>query len=58
MQADLADLAEDTQQQIEDIRAKEEAALEDTEEQEVRLEKTDIQLVAFGLLWVPLSRRV
>ncbi|MGC6492037.1 MAG: hypothetical protein ACON5B_04280, partial [Myxococcota bacterium] len=30
----------------------------DVEEREVRLEKGDIHLEAFGILWVPVSRRV
>ena len=28
------------------------------EEREVRLEKSDVRLEAFGLLWVPVSRRI
>ena len=53
------------EEMLEDVEGRraeiEEAALEvleDIEEREVRLEKNDIAVRDFGILWVPVSRRV
>jgi len=47
-------LAEDAAE----VRVKEEALLAAITEKEVRLEKTDIRMLAFGVLWVPVTRRI
>jgi DNA repair exonuclease SbcCD ATPase subunit len=46
---------EDALQQLEDDA---EARVGATEAREVRLEKNDIQVRAFGVLWVPVTRRI
>lgn len=43
---------------LEQIESDEREALEHTETREVRLEKADIRVEAFGVLWVPVSRRI
>lgn len=62
---DLAALQLELEEMLEDVEGRraeiEEAALEvleDIEEREVRLEKNDIAVREFGILWVPVSRRV
>ena len=54
----IAELLEELKEQVEDIRQKELDKLQDIEEREVRLRKQDIQLRRFGLLWVPVTRRI
>jgi hypothetical protein len=54
----LADLELEAEQARDTVEEVELAALDAIVEKEVRLEKTDIDLRAFGLLWVPVSRRI
>lgn len=44
--------------EVEAITSKEMQALSDIEERTIRLETSDIRLSRFGVLWVPLSRRI
>ena len=43
---------------MEQIREAEEADLDAIDTKEVRLEKADIRVDAFGILWVPITRRI
>jgi hypothetical protein len=40
------------------LRREEEAQLVQVEDKEVRLEKNDVRLKSFGVLWVPVTRRI
>ena len=59
---DLEEQASELQQQlnddISDARSKHEELLEEIVEKEVRLEKKDIRILSFGVLWVPVTRRI
>ncbi|MCB9795160.1 MAG: hypothetical protein H6741_20855, partial [Alphaproteobacteria bacterium] len=55
-QEEIAELQEQLESQMAEIRAEEEAKLADTEEREVRLERNDIAVKEFSLLWVPVTR--
>ena len=59
---DLEEQASELQQQlnddVSDARSKHEELLEDIVEKEVRLEKKDIRILSFGVLWVPVTRRI
>jgi hypothetical protein len=58
----LGEQLQDLQLELADKRAELEdeslAALDAIEEKEVRLERADVQLREFGLLWVPVTRRI
>jgi len=43
---------------VAEVQRKEEALLTEIETKDVRLEKSDIRLAAFGVLWVPVTRRI
>ena len=58
LQEDAVELEAELVDALEKIRDKEEARLDAIEERAVRLEKNDISLVQFGVLWVPVTRRV
>ena len=58
LEEDAADVEEALANEAEQIRADAEDLLGESIEKEVRLEKTDIQLRAFGVLWVPVTRRI
>lgn len=58
LEEDAADVLLELEQQIADIRSEQEKKLDETEVREVRLEKNDIRVEAFGVLWVPISRRI
>lgn len=58
LKADAEALQAELAETVAAIEDKYSALLGDTEEQPVRLEKTDIRIEAFGVLWVPVSRRV
>lgn len=58
LQEDLADLQHELAEAQDELRQQAEEALDAIEEREVRLEKNDIQLVSFGILWLPLNRRI
>lgn len=51
-------LAAELQDQLDKIRTEEERALDGIEEKQLRLDKQDVGLADFRLLWVPVSRRV
>jgi hypothetical protein len=59
---DLREQAVELQQELAEdaaeIRVKQEALLQDIVAKEVRLEKGDIRLRSFGVLWVPVTRRI
>jgi hypothetical protein len=57
LMADAEELQVRLQEDVEEIRAKHAVKLEATEEREVRLEKADIHVERFGILWVPVTRR-
>ncbi len=54
----MHELENSTRDELDALRAKEERALADTQEVEITLEKSDIRLVRFEILWVPVTRRV
>ncbi|MCB9647625.1 MAG: DUF853 family protein [Deltaproteobacteria bacterium] len=58
LKADAEALEADLMEEVEAIETKHKRALDDIETKEVRLEKTDIRVEAFGVLWVPVTRRV
>lgn len=58
LQEDAAELVLELDEKISEIRDAEEKDLDETEEREVRMEKSDIRVNAFGVLWVPVSRRI
>ena len=58
LQADAVDLQNELADEVAALQDAGEAMLADIEEKEVRLEKTDIRLAAFGVLWVPVNRRI
>lgn len=58
LEEEAADLVLALDEKIEEIEAKQRALLDHTEEREVRLEKSDIRVQSFGVLWVPVSRRI
>ena len=58
LKEEAVELGEELETQVAAIRAEEEAALAALEEREVRLEKSDIRLLTFGVLWIPVSRRI
>ena len=58
LEEDAADLQAELADELDNIRAKQEQRLDETEEREVRLEKNDIKLADFGVLWVPVTRRL
>ena len=58
LEEDAVELTLELEQKIEDIHEAHRTHLDVTEEREVRLEKTDIQVVQFGFLWIPVTRRV
>ncbi len=53
----LADLVMSLEDDIANIRRTERRLAKKTESRDVRLERADIQLRTFGLLWVPVTRR-
>ena len=53
LEDEIEELTQDLEDAVSEIREKHEAALDEIEEREVRLEKNDIDLVRFGILWVP-----
>jgi len=58
LEQDLADLQLEAEAARDEVEAGAEAALDQIVEKEVRLEKNDIDLRGFGLLWVPVTRRL
>ena len=56
--ADVEALAAELEEKMAAIEDRERMHLDAIEEREVRLEKTDIQIRRFGVLWVPASRRI
>ncbi len=56
--ADVEDLAAELEEKIAAIEDGERKHMDAIEEREVRLEKADIQVRQFGVLWVPASRRI
>ncbi len=54
----VSELLQEVKEQVQDIRQAELDKLAEIEEREVRLRKQDIQLRRFGLLWVPVTRRI
>jgi hypothetical protein len=53
----LADLVLSLEDDVAEIRSVEAKLARKTESREVRLERADIQLKTFGILWVPVTRR-
>lgn len=58
LEDDAIELEAQLQADIEAIRAEEEAHLDAIESKPVRLEKSDIQVLRFGILWIPTTRRI
>jgi len=58
LQEQIEELTEELGEKAIAIEEKHAEALEQIEEREVRLEKNDIHLRDFGILWVPVSRRI
>ena len=57
-QREVDEHGEQDNQFLEHVQDTEEALLDFTEERQVRLEKNDIQVVQFGVLWVPVTPRI
>ena len=55
---DLAELQIELEEKVDELRELEHQYVEDIGEKDVRLEKADIRLDRFGILWVPVSRRL
>ena len=58
LEDDAVALEEELAADIEQIETEENGLLDQVQEREVRLEKNDIQVLRFGVLWIPVSRRV
>jgi hypothetical protein len=58
LQEEIDELTEELEEQSETLREDALAKAAEIEEREVRLEKNDIELLFFGILWVPVSSRV
>ncbi len=58
LQADLEELQDDLETRRAEIEEEAMEALDAIEEREVRLEKNDIAVRDFGILWIPVSRRI
>lgn len=58
LQEKVEQLAAELQDQLDKIRTEEERALDAIEERPVRLDKQDVSMASFALLWVPVTRRV
>jgi multidrug resistance efflux pump len=58
LQLKMAELASKLESEVADIEAQERAALERIEQRNVRLQRSDIRLVRFGVLWIPVTRRL
>lgn len=56
--ADLEDLAEELEEKTEALQEQHGEALEHIDERPVGLEKNDIDVQDFGILWVPATRRI
>ncbi len=58
LQGQAVELESELEDALAELREKHERALDDTEEQTIGLEKNDIQVRHFGILWVPVTRRI
>lgn len=58
LEEDAVDLALELEQATDAIRDTEEQRVKEVEEKQVRLEKNDVQLKRFAVLWIPVSRRI
>jgi len=58
LQQKLTEVQEQLQEQVSAIEAREGLARDKVEARPVRLDRSDIQLNRFGILWIPVSRRV
>jgi len=58
LEEQLGELAEELEEKAEEITERHREALEEIEEREVRLEKNDIHVRDFGILWIPVTRRI
>jgi hypothetical protein len=58
LREDAVELQERLRGDVAEIQARETALLDDIVEKEVRLEKNDIRLRSFGVLWIPVTRRI
>ena len=58
LQEEAFELGEQLEADIATLRVEELGLLDEIEEQEVRLEKNDVRLERFGVLWVPVTRRL
>lgn len=58
LQEQLAELEEELEEKSAELEEEHAAALEEIEERAVALEKNDIDLREFGILWVPVTRRI
>ncbi len=58
LEDEIEAVAEELAEKVEQIREAEEADLDAIDTKEVRLEKADIRVDAFGILWVPITRRI
>ena len=58
LQAELEDLAAELEEKRAAVEEEHAESLEEIEEREVRLEKNDIHMRDFGILWIPVSRRI
>jgi Helicase HerA, central domain len=58
LQAELLELQNDLEAQIEDLEAEHAELADKIEEKEIRLNKSDIEVERFEILWIPVSKRL
>jgi hypothetical protein len=58
LEVELSELRSDLEARRDEIEVEALSALDEIEEREVRLEKNDISVRDFGILWIPVSRRL
>ncbi len=58
LQAELEELQDDLETRRAEVEDEAMSALDHIEEREVRLEKNDIAVRDYGILWIPVSRRI
>lgn len=58
LQAELLELQDELEVQIEELESDHSALAAKIEEKEIRLDKSDIEVESFEILWIPVSKRI
>ncbi len=58
LRADIDELETELAEKVENIEFEQLALLDEIEQKEVRLEKSDIEVLEAGILWIPATRRI